>query len=545
MIRLRFALLWGWMALAGLTPAVQAALAESGTPSDKDVVALAAAIDRALAAGWDANKVQPAPPASDAEFIRRVSLDLAGRIPSVTEVRRFLDDKRPDKRRRLVEQLLEGPRYVSHFTNVWRALLLPETTTTLQARFLAPGFEAWLRSKLQQNAPYDVMVRELLTVSMNGNGRNAFGPQNGEASPIGFYLAKEVKPEELAAATSRLFLGVKIECAQCHNHPFADWKRDQFWSYAAFFAGLQRQGNGDFVAAGREATDRRELKIPGTERVAQAAYLDGKTPKWKSNTSARATLAEWMTARDNPYFARAAVNRLWGYLFGTGIVDPVDEMVGGEHTPSHPELLDELARRFVEHNYDLKFLLRALTSSRAYQLSSQATHASQDEPRQFARMPLRGLSAEQLFDSIAQATGYREANANNGNFFGNPGVRGRFLTQFANTSDKPTEVQTSILQALSLMNGQVTTAATDLERSETLAALLDAPFMDTAERIETLYLATLTRKPTARELSRMAAYVEGGGSSGDTTADKQKQYNQALADVFWVLLNSGEFFLNH
>jgi hypothetical protein len=160
-------------------------------------------------------------------------------------------------------------------------------------------------------------------------------------------------------------------------------------------------------------------------------------------------------------------------------------------------------------------------------------------------MPLRGLSAEQLFDSIAQATGYREANPNNGNFFGNPGVRGRFLTQFANTSDKPTEVQTSILQALSLMNGQVTTAATDLERSETLAALLDAPFMDTAERIETLYLATLSRKPSPHELSRMTTYVESGGSSGDTTADKQKQYNQALADVFWVLLNSGEFFLNH
>ncbi len=197
----------------------------------------------------------------------------------------------------------------------------------------------------------------------------------------------------------------------------------------------------------------------------------------------------------------------------------------------------------------MKFLIRAITASRAYQLSSLATHESQDDPRQFARMPLRGLSAEQLFDSIAQATGYREANANNNNFFGNPGVRGRFLTQFSNTSDRPTEVQTSILQALSLMNGQVTSSATDLERSETLAALLDAPFMDTAERIETLYLAALSRKPTPRELSRMTHYVESGGSVGDpssaTPADRQKQYNQALADVFWVLLNSGEFFLNH
>lgn len=537
MVRSHLLLLLGGVFLAGGTLAAA---------PDKDAIALAAAIDRQVSAGWDANQIQPAPPASDAEFVRRVYLDLAGRIPAVAEVRAFLDDKRPDKRQRLIEQLLEGPRYVTHFTNVWRALLLPETGNNLQASFLAPGFESWLRAKLQQNTPYDAMVRELLTVSMQGRGRNPFGQPTDAPSPIAFYLAKEVKPENLAAAASRLFLGVKIECAQCHNHPFAEWKRDQFWSFAAFFAGLSRQGNGDFVVAGREMmVDRRELTIPGTERVVQAAFLDGTAPKWKYNTSARATLADWMTAKDNPYFARAAVNRLWGYFFGTGIIDPVDEMVGGEHAASHPELLDELARQFAAHDFDLKFLIRAITTSRAYQLSSLATHKSQDDPRQFARMPLRGLSAEQLFDSIAQATGYRAATNGNPRFFGNPGVRGRFLTQFANASDKATEVQTSILQALSMMNGQVTAAATDLERSETLAALLDAPFMDTAERIETLYLAVLSRQPTPRELERTIKYVEGGGSADDTSADMEKNYNRALADVFWVLLNSGEFFLNH
>lgn len=510
------------------------------TPAD-DAAALAATIDRHLAASWTANKIQPAPSAGDAEFLRRVYLDLAGRIPAVAEVRAFLDDKRPDKRRRLVERLLEGPRYVAHFTNVWRALLLPETANNRQARFLANGFEAWLRAKLQQNTPYDAMVRELLTVPMNGRGRQA----SGAATPIGFYLAKDVKPENVAAAVSRLFLGVKIECAQCHNHPFAEWKREQFWSFAAFFAGLQRQGRGGFVAAGREIADRRELAVPGTERVVQAAFLDGATPKWKSNQSARATLAEWMTAKDNPYFTRAAVNRLWGYFFGTGIIDPVDEIAGGEQEASHPQLLDELARQFAEHNFDLKFLLSAFTASRAYQLSSRATHPSQDDPHQFARMRLRGLSAEQLFDSIAQATGYREATPGNRRFFGNASVRGRFLTRFANTSDKATEMQTSILQALSMMNGPVTAAATDLENSETLAALLDAPFLDTGERIDTLYLAALTRRPTPRELARTIQYVESGGSADDPSADKEKNYNRALADVFWVLLNSSEFFLNH
>jgi hypothetical protein len=538
MVRFRLLLILGGVLLANSDGA------RAGAP-DKDVTALATAIDRHLSAGWDANKVQPAPPASDTEFVRRVYLDLAGRIPSAAEARAFLDDNRPNKRRRLIEQLLDGPRYISHFTNVWRALLLPEAGSNLQTSFLAPGFESWLRAKLQQNTPYDAMVRELLTVPMDGRGRNPFGQPGGAPSPIAFYLAKEVKPENLAAAASRLFLGVKIECAQCHNHPFAEWKRDQFWSFAAFFAGLQRQGNGDFVGAGREMADRRELTIPGTDRVVQAAFLDGTAPKWTYNTSARATLAEWMTRKDNPYFARAAVNRLWEYFFGTGIVDPVDEMVGGEHAPSHPELLDELARQFAAHDFDLKFLIRAITTSRVYQLSSLATHKSQDDPHQFARMPLRGLSAEQLFDSIAQATGYREATNGNPRFFGNPGVRGRFLTQFANSSDKPTEVQTSILQALSLMNGAVTAAATDLERSETLAALIDAPFMDTAERIETLYLAALSRKPTPRELSRLVNYVESGGSADDSSADKEKNSHRALADVFWVLLNSGEFFLNH
>jgi hypothetical protein len=506
---------------------------------DNDAAALAAAIDRHLAAAWQANQVQLAPPATDAEFVRRVYLDLAGRIPAVAELRAFFDDKRPDKRQRLVEQLLEGPRYVTHFTNVWRDLLLPETTSNLQASFLAPGFETWLRAKLQANTHYDAMVRELLTVPMDGRNRNPFGQaNNGVPTPIAFYLAKDVKPENLAAAASRLFLGVKIECAQCHNHPFAEWKREQFWSFAAFFAGLQRQGNGDFVNAGRELADRRELTIPGTERVVQAAFLDGAAPKWNGKTGTRATLAEWMTRKDNPYFARAAVNRLWGYFFGSGIIDPIDEIAGGEHEPSHPELLDELACQFAEHNFDLKFLIRAITASRAYQLSSLATHKSQDDPRQFARMPLRGLSAEQLFDSIAQATGYREQVNSERPFFGNQGLRGRFLTQFANSSDKPTEVQTSILQALSMMNGQVT----DLRRSESLEALLDAPFMDTAERIEILYLATLSRKPTPRELSRMVRYVEDGGSAELQTATTKAQ---ALADVFWTLLNSGEFFLNH
>jgi hypothetical protein len=360
--------------------------------------------------------------------------------------------------------------------------------------------------------------------------------RQGGASPLGFYLAKELKPETLAASTSRLFLGVRLECAQCHNHPFAAWKRDQFWSFAAFFAGMQGQNQGDFVTAGREKLDKREITIPGTERTVQASFLDGKEPAFKDNVSPRQTLAEWMTAPDNSYFAQAAVNRLWFHLFGTGLIDPVDEMIGADHTASFPEVLDELARSFAAHKFDLRFLLRAITASRVYQLTSAGPHQTQDAPQLFARRALRGMSPEQLFDSVATAIGYQEATPVNPRVIalGPNSPKGEFLNKFASQGGKATEYQTSILQALALMNGRLVADATTLERSETLAAVVDAPFMDLPERIETLFLATVSRPPSARELDRLTRYVED-----------EKVPSAALADIFWALLNSGEFLLNH
>jgi hypothetical protein len=559
MARLRLWLLSGCVLLAGGPALWAGGPAEAGKkPAVKEVKpldaeALAAAIDRHLAAGWKAAEVQPAPLADDAEFLRRVSLDLAGRIPGVTEVRQFLDDKRPDKRRRKIEDLLKGPNYVNHFANVWRALMLPEDNASIFARGRTPGFEDWLRKQLGKNVGYDKMVRELLTVPLNGGGdRRAllFGQAQGEPTPIAFYLNKELLPENLAAAASRMFLGVKLECAQCHDHPFASWKRKQFWEFTAFFAGVQRQGMGEQVFPAAERPDRREITIPGTEKVVQAKYLDGTAPEWKFKASGRETLAAWMTAADNPYFARAAVNRLWAHFFGHGLIDPVDEMVGTEYEPSHPELLDELARQFAVHEFDLKHLMKAITLSRAYQLTSKATHKSQEAPRQFARMPLRSLTAEQLFDNLVQATGHQEQGPRNlpGFVVGQGGLRDQFLTKFGNQNDKVTESQTSIIQALSLMNGRLTAEATDLQRSELLAAVIDSPFMDTPARVETLYLATLSRKPTAKEAERVNKFIAAATAAGDEPlrpAEKAKRYNQALADVMWTLLNSGEFILNH
>jgi hypothetical protein len=320
----------------------------------------------------------------------------------------------------------------------------------------------------------------------------------------------------------------------------------------------------DFLLPAPEKPDKRELTIPGTDKLIQAKFLDGAEPNWKPKTATRATLAEWLTSPSNPYFARATVNRLWAHFLGTGLVEPVDEMVGASSKASHPELLDLLAREFAAHQFDLKFLIRALMASQVYQRTSAAIPLTptplppgersrgegQDDPTLFARMPLRGLTPEQLFDSVAMATGYRDSGVGDDLFSGLTGgsrsARSEFLTKFA-PSERPTEVQTSILQALSLMNGKVIANATTLERSETLAAVADAPFATTAQRIETLYLATLSRPPDARELDRAVRFIQDAQKRANAHDEKARHAAdcQALADLFWALLNSPEFVLNH
>jgi hypothetical protein len=509
--------------------------------SDADVLALAERIDQMIASRWAEQGARPTHQADDAEFLRRVSLDLTGRIPNVWDLRKFLDDTSADKRLKVVRKLLEHPRYVEHFTTVWRAQMLPQTDDR-DAVFLFRSLEPWLQKHFRANTPYDRMVRDLLTAKI-ATRRDSPPFDRNNPSPAGFYQANESKAENLAAATSRLFLGLKLECAQCHDHPFAKWSKKQFWEYAAFFSGVRPQeprfGIGSPIL---DDPARRVIKVAGTGKEIEARFLDGSAPAWKAGVSTRTTLADWMTSPDNPYFARNAGNRIWAHFFGIGIVEPVDE-AGSQNPPSHPELLDELARQFVAHQYDLKFLMRAITASRTYQLTSAATHPSQEEPRLFARMAVKGLTAEQLFDSLAVATGYQEGRESiqPQRFIS---ARTEFLTKFHNPSEKRTEFQTSILQALSLMNGKLMAEVTNAVESRnpnqtlTILAVQDAPFLDTTQkRVEALYLAVLSRKPRTEELDRFVKYVDGGGASKDA--------NKALADVFWALLNSSEFILNH
>jgi hypothetical protein len=518
--------------IAGIVP-LRAEPARS-TPDPRE---LTAQIDRLLEVQWKAQGAPPAARSDDAEFHRRAYLDLTGRIPSAADVYAFLADKSADKRSRLVESLLDSPRYAAHFANVWRALLLPQDNDP-QVRSFRLDLEAWLRQQFRNNIGYDRMVRELLTTNVASDPDEGDQPAEQETPrPAAFYRANQLRPENLAAATARLFLGVKLECAQCHNHPFAPWKQQQFWEFAAFFAGLEaKRGSGGRILTIRDFPDRHTLPMAGTGKEVTARFLGGSTPRWTPAVSTRATLAAWLTAENNPYFARNAVNRLWSHFFGIGLVQPVDDF-GGDNAPSHPELLDELARQFAAHDFDVKFLIRAIASSRAYQLSSAAPRSDAGEPRLFNRMLIKGLGPEQLFDSIALATGYRESDRVGPLGARRASPRDAFLTRFAASSEDRTEQQTSILQVLALMNGAVVADATSLERGQTLRGIAEAPWLDSAGRVKAVYLATLSRLPRPAELALLVPYVENGGP----TRDRKK----ALADVLWAVLNSSEFSCNH
>ncbi len=484
--------------------------ASAGAPPDP--VALAVRIDARLAERWTAAKVRPADPADDATFARRLYLDLVGRVPTVAEARAFAEDRAPAKRAALVAQLLDSPAHARHWAVVWRREWVPQADQPQSP--LVDDFGAWLVPRLRDNVPYDRLARELLTATPVRGGP--------DRAPTTFLAAGEYKPENLAANTTRAFLGLNLDCAQCHNHPFARWTRDQFWQMAAFFV--------------RPANEKLEISVPETNRAARARLLSGEEPALPAPVTAdtgRAALAEWVTDKRNPFFAKNAVNRVWAQLFGTGLVEPLDDL-SGENPPSHPELLDELAKAFADSGFDLKFLTAALVRTKAYQLSSVVPKGGSADPRLFARAGVRGLTGEQLYDSLRVAAGLPPERADL-DPTGARSERRAFAEKFR--VERTGEAQRSILQSLSLMNGPLTSALTHPAKSPTLRAVADAPFLDTAAKVEALYLAALGRKPAPDEAAPLVKYVTAGGADRDP--------KNALADVFWVLLNGSEFATNH
>src|SRR5580704_17926609 len=290
-------------------------LAAGAGTSDSPSAGLARTIDHQIAARLAEEHVEPAARADDAELLRRLSLDLIGRIPTTKEVQSFLADPSTDKTSsnkttRLIDRLLADPQHSRQFARVWRALLLPEAATDPRIAYFQPGFEEWLAERRRANVGFDAMVREMLTVPIS---RPDEPPQFvlrdlRKANPVAFLASKQVDPAKIATSCVRIFLGVRMECAQCHNHPFDRWTQRQFWSQAAFFAGLERRGRGPFAPL-TEAVDRRTIRMNDTDKLVPASLLDGTQVRGDGQKLPRLGFGEWLTARQNPYFARAIVNR--------------------------------------------------------------------------------------------------------------------------------------------------------------------------------------------------------------------------------------------
>ncbi len=477
-------------------------------------------IDSRLADRWRESEITSADLAEDSEFLRRAYLDLTGVIPRVSEVRAFLGDQSRDKRGRLINRLLESPSHATHMAVTWRDIMLPGGFDESQAGDPV-GLQSWFREQFVRNLRYDRIVSEFLMAT----GR-------AETGPAVFYTAQELKPEKLAAATSRIFLGVQIECAQCHDHPSDRWLQSDFWGYAAFFARLRQPTRNQTLAqVSLDDLGDGEVMLPDSDTVIAPKYPGGRSAREEDGGTRRMQLAIWMTSRDNPFLARAAVNRAWAHLFGRGIVEPVDDF-GPHNPPSHPELLDELAEYFVRTGFDLRELYRTLASTRAYQLTSRSSADSPPPPELFARMAIKTLTPEQLYDSLSRALA-RPGSIPPGTVA--PSSRAAFIAKMKTLSRSPAEYEAGVPQALTLLNGADISAAADPRQSGLLTAL-EAPLFNDAQRLDVLFLATLSRPPRDDERLVFSQYIARAESDGR---------GRAMGDVLWALLNSAEFALNH
>lgn len=493
----------------------------------RDATEMARRIDELIAQRWSELEVRPSPPASDSALLRRLYLDLTGVIPRVSSARAFLDDQTDDKRARLIDALLESPAHVTHMASTWRNILLSGRFGAEQLDDII-GIQTWLRDQFVQNMRYDRIVADFLVAT--GEGRSG---------PAVFYTSQDLQPEKLASSTARIFLGLRVQCAQCHDHPFDHWTQRDFWGFAAFFARLPQTNNAPRTNLRLEDLDQGEVMLPNTEEVVFPRYLGGDLADESEGGTRRLQLAIWMASRDNPYLARAAVNRVWAHMMGRGLVEPLDDF-GDHNPPCHPELLDELAAYFIRTRFDLRQLFRTLANTRVYQLSSEGHDAPVLPPDSFARMAVKALTPEQLYDCLNRSLMRRPQAERLPNAFAPNRLLDRqrlaFIVKMQSPSETSTEYWGGVPQALTLMNGSEIEEATNLETGGLLTSL-EAPLFTDEERVETLFLATLSRRPSDEERIKFVVHVNRASSTSNR--------RRALGDCLWALLNSGEFALNH
>jgi len=552
-------------------------------------------IDAAVQAKLQKLRTQQAPLCTDSEFVRRVYLDVCGIVPTAEETKAFLADTDPSKRSKLIDQLLERPEFTDLWTLKWNDTLRNNPRLT---RVGAAPFAEWIREQLAKNRPYNEWVSDIITASGKTSpmqidvndppkqlarqleGANPRQRERVEAMirdlnaqpanpPANYYVISK-DPLDTTSATSQIFLGVRVECSRCHNHPFEKWTQSDFYGLAAFFTGVQAKGNNQTPSVVTVNYRNSGPRHPKTNEIVEPKTLDDVQVKVEKGEDRRVELAAWMTAPGNPYLAKALVNRLWGHYFGRGIVEPVDDF-RVTNPASNPVLLDALAKDFVDHKFDLKHMHRTILNSRTYQESSVPNQYNKFDTSNFARYYPKRLMAEQLFDSISQATGIYLNSARGGRRRGGAGggkvarygleapagisrvmqlptmVSGyrsgatANVTQFLDTFGKPRRevvcdcersYDGNIGQALALINGD--------EVNDKIASpdgrvqkLVSAGSPD-AQVVEELYLAALSRKPSKEELDEAGSLLRSSKSKAE-----------GAEDLMWSLLNSREFLFNH
>ena len=479
--------------------------------------------------------ILPAGLSSDSAFLRRVCLDLTGTLPPPGRAREFLADRDPLKREHLIERLLNSPEFVDYWTFRFADFFRVVYRN-------AYSYKSWIRESLARNKPYDQMARERVASQGSGGATRHF---------IKSISGEIMRPHEKMGEDVRVFLGIRLDCAQCHDHPYETWTQDQFWGITAFYGQLTRIRAlsifMDDISGNEEQPEGPKVIHPRRRQEVVPSFLDG-SPASATGVNPRELLADWMTSPENPYFSQAIVNRVWANFFGKGLVEPVDDFRPG-NPPSHPELLEALAEDFRRSGYDLRHLMRTIARSGTYQLSGDFNPTNREDEINHSRALPRRLDAEILLDAISQVTGIEEAFAVHNYVRGGTEPKGTRAielvpevtpSQFPEVYGRPVsrdsmpwrDYRSTLRQALHLLVGSTYTTKISAEGGR-IDRLLSAGASD-REIIRELYLAALSRYPTAEEEARLQALIEGSPSR-----------RKGVENLAWGLLASRQFTYNH
>lgn len=474
-------------------------------------------------------RMTPAPRCSDEEFLRRVSIDLVGLLPTEEDYARFLASEEPDKRDKLIDELIARKEFTELWVSKWAEWLMMRSNPNLNVTYKSILlYYNWLSEQISNNVPLDEMVRSIL----GANGGTFKNP------PANFYQLEQDRLK-VAENVAQIFMGMRTQCAQCHNHPFDRWTQDDYYSFAAFFAQIGRKQGEDYRELIIFNSGGGEVNHPVGGRVMPPVFLGG-GPAETAGKDRREVLAEWLASPRNPYFAQNFANRIWHHFFGIGIVDPVDD-VRISNPASNEPLLAELSKRFTESKYDFKGLVRDICRSEAYQRSTETNASNELDERNFAHQTLRRIKAESMLDIISEVTNTKDK------FGGLPlGARATqiadgatsdyFLTTFGRATRETAcscevKMEPTLSQALHLLNGG--TSNDKIKQGGLIAAWMNEGLAPT-QIVEKLYIRCLGRQPTAEEQAALAPLFAEG-----------QDIRQSLEDVFWSLLNSREFIFNH